>query len=232
VTCLLASNTSTVTLLHARASRNDNHGISLNQCTARVENSQLDNNEGAGLQVTMGIVTAERSTIASNETVGLGISNSDFTIRNNFIYRNGTVGVTPNGGLAIQNTGQATEVFEFNTVAANATMNGGIAADVLCQTTPPATVSNNIVFTKLGDAPIVAGNCLWTYSAIEGGDTDGGNTAANPMFQNAASDNFHLHADSPLEGLADPAAITATDFDGDPRPQGTGRDMGADEIAP
>ena len=49
-------------------------------------------------------------------------------------------------------------------------------------------------------------------------------------FVDAIRDDFHLQPTSPLRDAADPAATLATDVDGEIRPQGPGRDLGADEI--
>jgi hypothetical protein len=78
--------------------------------------------------------------------------------------------------------------------------------------------------------------------------TSGGNgcqdfqTTANPMFVNAAGNDYHLLAASPLIDQGDPAppSIGDTDFDGDPRaidshnvcPLSPRRDIGADEVKP
>jgi hypothetical protein len=48
----------------------------------------------------------------------------------------------------------------------------------------------------------------------------------------AINKNYHLNAASPMKDQANPAATLANDFDGDSRPQGTARDIGADEISP
>jgi len=63
------------------------------------------------------------------------------------------------------------------------------------------------------------------------GDPAGaGNRSIDPLFVDPAHDNFHLQIASPVRDAADPAATLAVDIDGDARPQGPGRDMGADEI--
>lgn len=44
--------------------------------------------------------------------------------------------------------------------------------------------------------------------------------------------SHHLKTASPVKDLADPSATLPVDIDGDTRPQGPRRDMGADEITP
>jgi hypothetical protein len=57
-----------------------------------------------------------------------------------------------------------------------------------------------------------------------------GNLSSDPLFVDPVHNNFHLQLASPARDAADPAATLAVDLDGDARPQGAGRDMGADEI--
>jgi hypothetical protein len=57
-----------------------------------------------------------------------------------------------------------------------------------------------------------------------------GNIVSDPQFTAPAQNNFHLQVASPLRDAADPAATLADDIDGEARPQGSGRDVGADEI--
>jgi len=59
-----------------------------------------------------------------------------------------------------------------------------------------------------------------------------GNINVDPQFVDAASRNVHLMTASPAKDVADSAATLAVDIDGDLRPQGTARDMGADEVVP
>jgi hypothetical protein len=95
----------------------------------------------------------------------------------------------------------------------------------------PFVLTNSIVYDN-GTGPQVEGaNCSWTYSDIGPMGVSGtGNINAPPMFVNLMLGNFHLQSGSPAKDAADPAASLAVDIDGDTRPQGTGRDMGADEI--
>jgi hypothetical protein len=57
-----------------------------------------------------------------------------------------------------------------------------------------------------------------------------GNLNLDPMFIAALQGNFHLMNGSPCKDAADPASTIPDDIDGDMRPQGPRRDMGADEI--
>ncbi len=57
-----------------------------------------------------------------------------------------------------------------------------------------------------------------------------GNLAGSPGFVNAAAGDFHLTASSSAVNAGQAAGAPATDFDGSPRPQGGGVDMGAFEF--
>jgi len=68
-----------------------------------------------------------------------------------------------------------------------------------------------------------------TYSDIQGGYTGTGNINADPMFVEPANGDFHLKQGSPCIDTGTSSGAPSTDFEGDPRPQGAGYDMGADE---
>jgi hypothetical protein len=100
---------------------------------------------------------------------------------------------------------------------------------------PPITFSNNIVYGNQVDGADQVGGmeCIWTYSNIgPGGFAGPGNIDIDPQFVSAVQNDFHLGLQSPVIDRADPTATLATDFDGDARPHGAGRDIGADERAP
>ena len=75
--------------------------------------------------------------------------------------------------------------------------------------------------------------CSASYSDV-GPDASPGvsNINMDPLFVNLLQNDFHLMNTSPAKDLADPLATLANDIDGDTRPQGVERDMGADEVKP
>jgi hypothetical protein len=100
------------------------------------------------------------------------------------------------------------------------------------------TFSDNIVFgNQVSGAGTQVGGamCSWTYSDIsDSGGSAGsvagtGNIDLDPLFVSAATGNYHISVGSPCIDAADPAATLDVDFDGDMRPIGSGRDIGADE---
>lgn len=76
-----------------------------------------------------------------------------------------------------------------------------------------------------------------TYSCIQGGWPGEGNigedpVAHDPLFMDAASGDLHLSASSPCIDAGEPATTLTEDIEGNPRPAGSGFDMGAYEYQP
>lgn len=204
--------------------------------TARVTLTRVKvlNNAGGGISASGGEqLTVMQSTISGNAGGGVLVSATPFDITNNFIVGNGGT-MASFGGVRFDQTNTGTRRFEFNTVTENVGM-AGFAIGVVCTLVgQPVTFSNNIVYDNQvggGRTQVGGANCAWTYSDI-GPDTVAGtgNINAPPMFVDLMRSDFHLQPGSPARDAADPAAQLAIDIDGDPRPQGARRDMGADEL--
>jgi len=135
-------------------------------------------------------------------------------------------------GITVANT----HILDFNTITANIG-SGPVDTGIACGTvTVPLTFSDNIVYANLvsGGGAQVGGSarCATTYSDIGPDAVSGlGNINADPMFVSSTNDDFHVASTSPVRDAADPAATRDKDFDGDARPQGPRRDMGADEVS-
>ncbi len=100
---------------------------------------------------------------------------------------------------------------------------------------PPSSMqASNCIFWDGGDE-------IWkneetdisiTYSDVQGGWDGIGNLDADPLFVDAAVDDYHLLPDSPCLDAGDPAYVPVpneTDLDGQPRVIGDRIDMGAYE---
>jgi hypothetical protein len=113
-----------------------------------------------------------------------------------------------------------TQIFQFNTVA-----NNGTGAQ--CAT--PIAIKNTIFATNGAASPQIVTPCTATYSLFTDVAPAGtGNISnGNPAF--VASDDLHITFQSQARDKADPAATLGFDFDGEPRPHGPLRDIGADE---
>ena len=194
-------------------------------------------NVGAGISASGGLLVISRSTISGNTAGGILISGSQFDITNSFIITNGGL-MSGVGGLDIsQILAAGTHRLDFNTIASNgASMSIPVNTGVNCSTIgTPLVFNSNIIYGNAvtGGGQQLGGSamCSATYSDVGPGAAAGAtNINADPMFMDAARGNFHLMATSPAKDAADPNATLNIDVDGDARPQGPRRDIGADEV--
>ncbi|HEX8111325.1 MAG TPA: right-handed parallel beta-helix repeat-containing protein [Kofleriaceae bacterium] len=230
----IACTNATLTLREVTIQGNAGSAISGSGCQLVVSHAQLLNNQAAGIVTSMpSDVVLVRSLVSGNASVGLALAMTTYDIENNVIVKNG--GPNGLGGVFITQILGGTvgrRVFGFNTVSQNSGPFGNVSG-VLCDQSVgvPLAMTSNIVVNNAGPAQISGGACVWTYSDIAPGPVSGtGNRSSDPLFVDPVHNNFHLQLASPARDAADPAATLAVDIDGDARPQGAGRDMGADEI--
>jgi hypothetical protein len=140
--------------------------------------------------------------------------------------------ITGNTGLYVGGVGVRTSEISFMncTIADNSgdtSGSGGIGSS----DGSPVTVANSILW---GNSPSQVNTKSAvpsiTYSDVQGGHAGTGNINADPMF--LAAGDYHIFLASPCVDVATPTGAPADDIDGDPRPQGAGYDMGADENLP
>ncbi len=199
--------------------------------TLTLTQSKIDNGGDIGIMISSGRLDLTQSTITSNRGGGIYIKAAEFNITNNVIADNGTP-VEMAGAVNVGDiTAAGLHTLEFNTISGNEYATG-FAAINCTSIAAPLTFSNNIVFGNT-DPQVAGTNCAFRYSDIGPAMAAGtGNINTDPMFINPAGADYHLGPSSPAREVADPAATLGVDFDGDPRPQGTRRDMGADEVKP
>lgn len=192
-------------------------------------------NTGGGVVAGAGTLVARRSLFLGNTGGGISLASTEFDLENNVIARNGGLS-TLFGGVLVSQIAAGRRRLEFNTITENGGMTGATTG-VLCSVVgQPITFSNNIIYANqaLGGGAQVGGtNCAWTYSNIGPGSLGGtGNLDVDPRFVNVMQNDFHIGPGSLVIDRADPAATVGIDFDGELRPLGDGRDIGADERAP
>jgi hypothetical protein len=199
----------------------------------------VDGNQGLGISASAGTLTMSRSTVSGNTGGGISISGAQFDFTNNFIVQNGGPS-TALGGIRIDGiTTAGIHILDFNTIGANVgpmTIHTGVTCGTVLM---PLVFSNNIIYGNIvSNGGLQVGgnsNCSTTYSDVGPDVVPGPGTndiASDPMFVSPLQGKFHLMPNSPARDAADPAATLAEDIDGDARPQGPRRDMGADEIKP
>jgi len=183
------------------------------------------NNAGIGMSIGNGTLTMTRSVVANNNGGGASIT-ANFEITNSMFVKNGTNG-TFVGGLTLT-PGVTKHVFAFNTVAHNVSMYSA-GRDLTCAMA--LNVTSSII---TGNAPTLY--CSFDYSLLDANPSTGtGNKTGSPDFidttvANAmAPDFYRIGASSAAKDSAAPSSDVMSDIDGDDRPQGGVRDIGADE---
>src|SRR5262249_33642294 len=138
---------------------------------------------------------------------------------NNLIYSNHAQGV--------QVSDNATNAKVYNNTIYGNIASYGVLIDAGVSGT---VVENNIIYGNLvptrndGASTTFSNNlCDVAYAGCA--------VVGNPLFVNAAGNDFHLQAGSPARDAGITLSIVTTDYDGIPRPQGVAYDIGAYEYS-
>jgi hypothetical protein len=163
---------------------------------------------GIGVYATGGTLRMTRCQVEGNDT-GIKTASAAFDITNTIVAGNtGSAGGVTLGTFA----GTGPKTFAFNTVTANS----GIG--VFCATGTNYPLANSIVS---GNGATQATGCSFTDACA---------TTCSPATM--LTSNYHLQPSSVacIDKVA--SGFPADDIDGDPRPQGSAADCGADEVKP
>ena len=186
---------------------------------------RIDGNVGFGIDATTCAVTISASSITGNTGGGVSVADGSFDITNTFVTGNGAN--TPFGGVRLSNNATSS-VFAFNTVADNIA-GAGLPKSLLCMAVGQQPIANNIFFS--GDqTQVQQTNCNLEFNLSNMGLGGATNITGSPTF--VGGTDYHLVLASEGVDDADPAATLGVDYDGHTRPQGTRRDIGADEVVP
>lgn len=178
-----------------------------------------------------GTLTLSRSRVYANPAGGIALANGAiFDITNNFIHHNGS-DATAFGGVSIGTTGQST--FEFNTVVANDAKGGGAnVGGVACVATgfraPNNIIAGNTLMADPGaaNANVKAGMCDFSGSAIQADVTNLAFVDPTTAF------DYHIGSASSAKDASTVPSLITEDYDSQPRPYGSAKDLGADEYQP
>lgn len=151
--------------------------------------------------------------------IGFGLGdrgNQRGVIRNNMIYSSANAGPFADTGIALENS-PGTQVYNNTVILQNGYPS---AIEYRFPATTGVKLYNNL-----------------TNVAIRARDGAQGELVTNlgitnlSSFVDVASGNLHLVAASPAVNVGTPVASVTDDFDGQPRPQGSAPDIGADEYS-
>lgn len=218
------------------AAGTNGYGIQVDDSRLELYRAIVKDNAFVGVAVTgTSTIRFVRSVIANNDGGGISSMAGEFVLVNNLITANGDANMSAIGGVSLQSSA-TTNVFEFNTVAANVATTG-TADQVICNSAT-LIARNNIISFSPGQTgrPRISGNCMHTYTLFSPDSATAGTgnmTITDPaMF--AFTADFHIGAGSVAAGKANASGLageTLLDIDGDARTlNGTTVDVGADEI--
>jgi hypothetical protein len=222
-------------LSHVHITGNNSRGVNAsvaNQAQTHIWGSRIDTNVAEGIFAQSGPLEILRSQIINNTGGGLSYHSGAITLTSTIISGNGGNGANL-GGVLLQNLQGNVPNIQFVTIAFNTTKNTGGSPGL--QSDVSVAIANSIAYSNAAQnvtTPLqICTSCTATYTLFSGTPPIGtGNIAGAPLFVNVVLDNFHIQAGSPARNAADPNASIHFDVDGEPRPQGPGYDMGADEI--
>jgi hypothetical protein len=195
---------------------------------------KVTGNQGRGISSSGGSLTVSQSTVSSNTGGGISISGAGvmFDITNSFIVRNGDELNGTFGGLSLGIAAPGNNQLEFNTILDNkAAVN---SAGVVCNV-PAFMAPNNIIArnnlagsTTAPGAQTTISGCTYPSSRIQ-------NDITGLIFEHPDPPGSLSYKIMPGSSAIDQATTPSTvniDHDGDDRPQGQEKDIGADEYRP
>lgn len=194
----------------------------------------LDNNPGGGVSAAGGSLTVSQSTISNNQGGGISASGGGvtFDITNTLIFRNGDDSTSMFGGLNIGITTAGSNRLAFNTIVDNQAVigSGGIACGLTAFMAPNNIIARNSLAGNTGSASaqVTAGGCGYPTSKIQ--PDVNGLAFVHPDVPGPFS--YKLMAGSTAIDQATTPVAVDVDNEGDTRPQGAQKDIGADEYKP
>jgi hypothetical protein len=218
-------------------------GIYLSNAGATIVGNVIRDNQGGyggGIGINIGFPAVVAGNLILNNKVdndggGISISYNDTKVHNNVIADN----QAPRGsGVYVK---QASPMFRHNTIARNT---GGDGVGVFVGGDATMALTNTVIVSHTVGITVTAGSTatleatlwglgLWANLTDWGGDgvilTDPESIWGDPDLLDPDGGDYHIGPDSATIDAGVDAGVT-DDIDGDTRPQGSGYDIGADEL--
>lgn len=191
---------------------------------------RIDNNQGTGIIASAGSLTIARCTISRNTGGGVSVSGAGttFDITNSFVFRNGDNSASLLGGLDLRVVAAAANRLAFNTIVDNETSigAGGVSCAVPAFAAPNNIIArNSLAGSTTATSAQTSGACTYPTSKTQADVTGLG--FEHPDVP--APFSYRLTAGSTaIDQATTPVAIDV-DNEGEARPQGSQKDIGADE---
>jgi len=219
-------------------------GISLWRSTALLQSNVISGNTsnldgdgwGGGVDASESTVTMEANTILGNRmnptysggSGGVWVWESALTSVNDVFARN-------YDGIGGGDNGSASTLTLINdTLYDNDHVGVWVGDSSRAYITNTIVYSHNNGLDRGGSATLIGNyNLLSNTVNYAGGVVPGTHdiTDEDPLFLDAPNDDFHIASDSPAVDVGTSVGAPSVDFEDDPRPQGPGVDIGADEVA-
>jgi len=168
-------------------------------------------------------LTVTRSRFSGSAAIGTGLQGAA-TVTNCVFDNTGTHAIVTGG-----NAGQmlvSVSTFVNSLINATKTTAGGFLV----------TVSDSVMFGTGATDVVTGGGGIYSYDLLTPQTASVGSDhlllGVDPKLKDVANGDFHLTMTSPAIDAADPNTTLEVDFDGNPRPVGTARDLGAYEFKP
>jgi hypothetical protein len=220
-----------LTLRRVTVDSNEGTGVSASECPLNIQESRiLDNSErGVNAYTSSGVgsLVIERSLIADNYRGGIDSNIAPLLIRNNLILRNSNLSEYQ-GAIRLNGGSSGNSFITYNTFVGNM-VNQNYIGIIGCG---GAVLSSNIIWGNMYPMPspdqtIIGCDEVRNNLSDSSLEDRPQNYLADPLFVSSSGDDYHLMPGSPALDLGEPDLANLLDYEGNPRPQGGGPDIGA-----